>query len=68
MKTFQLKDDFIQLDQLLKVCRFAENGSHAHQLVDEGMVRLNGSIEKRRRAKIRRGDLVEINRIQLRIE
>jgi len=60
MISFTLKEEYIQLDQLLKVCRIAENGSHAHQLVDDGVVNLNGSIETRRRAKVRKGDVVKV--------
>ena len=68
MIPFHLKDEYIQLDQLLKVCRVAENGSHAHQLVDEGVVTLNGNMETRRRAKIRKGDIVQAIGIEIRIE
>jgi ribosome-associated protein len=60
MISFTIQDDYIQLDQLLKVCKIAENGSHAHQLVDDGVVNLNGSIETRRRAKVRKGDIVKV--------
>lgn len=59
MKTFTLDSEYIQLDQLLKVLNIASSGGVAHQLVDEGLVKVNGFIETRRRAKIRVGDKVE---------
>lgn len=59
MKTFILDNEYIQLDQLLKVLNIASSGGVAHQLVDEGLVKVNGFIETRRRAKIRVGDKVE---------
>lgn len=59
MKTFNLDSEYIQLDQLLKVLNIASSGGVAHQLVDEGLVKVNGFIETRRRAKIRVGDKVE---------
>ncbi len=68
MQLFHLKDEFIQLDQLLKACRIAVNGSHAHQLVDDRVVKLNGKTEIRRRAKIRKGDIVEVLGDEIKIE
>ncbi|MEW5845250.1 MAG: RNA-binding S4 domain-containing protein [Bacteroidota bacterium] len=60
MIEFDIETEFIQLDKLLKVCRVVSSGGEAHQLVDEGKVKLNGTIESRRRAKIRPGDRVQI--------
>lgn len=60
MIEFDIDTEFIQLDKLLKVCRVVYSGGEAHQLVDDGQVKLNGAIETRRRAKIRPGDRVQI--------
>jgi ribosome-associated protein len=60
MIEFDIDTEFIQLDKLLKVCRVVYSGGEAHQLVDDGQVKLNGTIETRRRAKIRPGDKVQI--------
>lgn len=60
MIEFDIDTEFIQLDKLLKACRVVYSGGEAHQLVDDGQVKLNGAIETRRRAKIRPGDRVQI--------
>lgn len=59
MKEFKLEQEYIELIRLLKYVRLAETGGHAKQLVDEGLVKLNGEVEFRKRAKLRKGDLVE---------
>lgn len=60
MKTFKINEEYIQLDQLLKALRFANSGGMAHLMVDDGMVKVNGAVESRRRAKIRPGDIIEV--------
>ncbi len=47
--------------------RLAETGGHAKIMVDEGMVMLNGEVESRKRAKIRVGDIVEVEGQQIKI-
>ncbi|MFZ5428677.1 MAG: RNA-binding S4 domain-containing protein [Bacteroidota bacterium] len=59
MKEFKLKEDYIELIRLLKYVRIADTGGHAKILVDEGLVKLNGEVEHRKRAKVRAGDIVE---------
>jgi ribosome-associated protein len=58
MQTFELKAEFIPLNQLLKALGWAETGGHAHDLIDSGYVSVDGNIETRRRKKIRTGMLV----------
>lgn len=59
MKEFKLQEEYIELIRLLKLMRLAETGGHAKLMVDEGLVKLNGSVEYRKRAKLRIGDVVE---------
>lgn len=51
----KLKGEFIQLNQLLKVMGWAQTGGDANQIIDEGLVKVNGNIETRRRNKIYSG-------------
>ncbi|MBR2195632.1 MAG: RNA-binding S4 domain-containing protein [Salinivirgaceae bacterium] len=66
MREFQLKpstdgsEPFIELNKLIKLLRISENGAQANQFVEDGIVKLNGQIESRKRAKLRNGDVVEI--------
>jgi ribosome-associated protein len=61
MTTFKIKGEFIELIQLLKVLGIAETGGHAKIIVDDGLVKLNGEVETRKRAKLRVGDKVEVD-------
>ena len=58
MQTFELKTEFIPLNQLLKALGWAETGGHAHELIDSGYVSVGGNVETQRRKKIRTGMLV----------
>jgi ribosome-associated protein len=61
METFILNDEYIQLDKLLKALKLVSSGGMAHLMVDDGLVRVDGFVEKRRRAKIRVGNVVEVS-------
>ena len=61
MRKFHLNAEYIELVKLLKLLRIAETGGHAKIMVEEGEVYLNGVQEFRKRAKLRTGDIVEIN-------
>lgn len=58
---FELRehDDFIPLISLLKAVGVVESGSMAQEAVTEGLVKRNGEIELRKRAKIVSGDVIE---------
>lgn len=59
---FELREEqeFITLIQLLKAVGVSYNGAEAQRMVVEGLVSLNGELESRKRAKIRRGDSVKV--------
>jgi len=64
---FQLEEDFIELIKLLKLLRIAESGGQAKMFVENGEVIHNGEVESRKRAKIRKGDLIEIFDLSIKI-
>ncbi len=53
------EEDFIPLIQLLKVTNAVETGGMAQLLVVQEKIKRNGTIETRKRAKIRRGERIE---------
>ena len=61
MIEFTLEGDFIPLIQLLKATDLVSSGGDAQMVVTDGMVKYNGSVDFRKRLKVRRGDLVEFN-------
>ena len=60
MIEFKLKEEYIELISLLKFLKISETGGHAKMMVDEGLVKRNGETEYRRRAKLRKGDMLEV--------
>lgn len=69
METFQLreKDEYINLSQLLKVMNLVESGAMAKQVIDEGLVKVDGETESRYRRKLYDGMIVEMDNEQIKI-
>lgn len=65
MEYIKIDTDWIKLDQLLKLADIAQTGGHAKILIQEGQVKLNGIIEYQRGKKIKPGDMVEVEDIQI---
>ena len=65
MKKIEFKlnegEEYIQLIQLLKAVNLVYNGAEAQQVVVEGLVRRNGEVELRKRAKITAGEVICFN-------
>jgi ribosome-associated protein len=60
MRTIQITEEYIKLDQVLKLSDIANSGAEAKHMVLDGKVLVNNEIEIRRGRKIRNGDIVEI--------
>ena len=67
MDKFEINKDIIQLNQLVKAMGWCESGSMANSLIDEGYVKVNGTVEFRRRNKLGKGTIVEFggNKVEL---
>lgn len=61
MQTFKIKGEYIQLNQLIKAMGWCENGAQANNIIDEGYVKVNGTVEYRKRNKLAPGNKVEFN-------
>ena len=59
MIQFELQEEYIELYKLLKILNLVATGGHGKLEIENGEVSLNGNIEYRKRAKIRKGDRVE---------
>ncbi len=51
----------IRLDQFLKFNAIVGTGGQAKLLIQDGVVRVNGKTETRRRRKLQVGDVVEVD-------
>lgn len=56
---FELRGEFIELCNLLKLAGIANSGGQGKLMVSDGIVRVDGEVEWRRTAKIRTGQTVE---------
>lgn len=53
------KDDYINLTQLLKALNLVSSGAEAKEVIDEGLVKVDGVVESRYRRKLYDGMIVE---------
>jgi ribosome-associated protein len=58
--TFKIEGEHIELIQLLKAIGLAQTGGHAKMMVDDGLVKRNGESEIRKRAKLVRGEEINV--------
>lgn len=58
--TYQLSEEYIELYKLIKILDLVDSGGEAKQLIGHGLVRRNGEVERRKRAKIRAGEVITI--------
>ena len=65
---FELRDDFIELNKLLKIVNFCSSGGEAKQIISQGLITVDGEIEYRKRCKIRAGQLVEYGELKVKVE
>ena len=61
MAKISIKGEYIELIKLLKATGLCDTGGAAKIAVDEGAVKVEGAVESRKRCKIRRGQVVEID-------
>ena len=57
--TIELRGEYIELNQLLKLAGVCDSGGQGKQLVAEGRVKVDGQVELRKTNKIRAGQVVE---------
>ncbi len=57
---FKIEGEYIELLQLLKAIGLVQTGGHAKMIVEDELVFRNGELETRKRAKLRAGDVIEI--------
>ena len=70
MQIFRLRagDEFIRLGQVLKASAIAESGADAKDMIQSGIVSVNGENETSRGRKLYPGDTVSVNGEELQIQ
>lgn len=59
MIKFKLEGEFIPLIALLKATSLVQSGGEAQSVVEEGLIKYNGTVDFRKRLKVKVGDKVE---------
>jgi ribosome-associated protein len=57
----KIDGEYIELIKLLKAVGLCETGGAAKIAVDEGLVTVDGIVESRKRCKVRKGQVVELD-------
>ena len=68
MFKIKLREDHIKLGQALKAAGLVESGVDAKFVIQDGLVKVNGSIETQRGKKLIAGDKVEFDGEEIVIE
>ena len=61
MQVLHLRDEFIKLGQALKAAGLVESGVEAKEVIQEGLVKVNGPRDAARGKKVYPGDIVAYN-------
>lgn len=64
---FKLKDEYIELMKLLKYLNIVQSGGEAKMVISDGMVKVNGEVELRKRHKLRKGFVVEFEEVRVEV-
>lgn len=67
---FQLKQgqDFIELNKVLQIMNVTQTGGHSKIIIKNEEVSVNGETEIQVRKKLRKGDVVTVDDIEITIE
>ncbi len=67
METFEIQGEIILLNKLLKAINWCESGAQANNVIDDGLVKVNGKVELRKRNKLSKNAVVEFegNKVKL---
>ena len=68
MVIINLREDFIKLGQALKAAGFVDSGVEAKEVIQEGLVLVNGEVDTRRGRKLYEGDVVSFEYQTIKIE
>ncbi|EGG81886.1 hypothetical protein HMPREF9477_01588 [Lachnospiraceae bacterium 2_1_46FAA] len=68
MEKIKLREEFIKMGQALKAAGLVESGVEAKEVIQDGLVQVNGEIDTRRGRKLYDGDVVFFDGEEIQIE
>lgn len=66
--SIEIYTEFIKLDALLKFAGLCDTGGFAKELVQQGVVKVNGETCTMRGKKIRSGDVVTVDKYKITVQ
>ena len=67
MEEIFIRDDMIRLGQFLKLANLVEDGAQAREVIQHGLVKVNGDIEEARGKQLHPGDTVSFNGVTVKV-
>ena len=64
----EISTEYIKLDQLLKFAGLTDTGGLAKEIIQEGLVKVNGEVCTMRGKKIHKGDTVSVEAYQVTVK
>ena len=64
---FELRGEYVELCNLLKLAGIADSGGRGKQMVAEGSIQVDGQPEMRKTAKIRAGQVVRCGDVSIKV-
>lgn len=68
MEVIHLREEFIKLGQAIKAAGLVDSGVEAKEVIQGGLVKVNGETDTRRGRKLYAGDIVSFDGEEVRIE
>ena len=68
MKDMEITEEPVELCRILKFENMVASGGEAKHVIAEGLVKVNGEVETRKRKKIFSGDIIEFNNTKIRLQ
>ncbi len=59
---FTIKGDYIELMKLLKATGLASTGGMAKIIIEDGLIKVDGETEYRKRCKLKKGQTIEFEK------
>lgn len=67
-REFQIRGELITLDALLKALGIADSGAQAKVMIADGLVKVDGEVELRKTRKLRGGELVQLDGVEITVK
>ena len=68
MRDVEITEEPVELYKILKFEGLVASGAQAKSVIEEGLVRVNGEVETRKRKKMLSGDIIEFADERLRLQ